>query len=909
MNNRFLFRFMKFDSIGGRVMSILGVSLLVTLLSFLAIVFVFVYRTEETAWRGRQAEAARNAAGTVSSFIERIKSSMSLMSIMEPDQMVEDAVEIKALLDADPALLEIIRTDSNGKVFAGVYKDQQILANLITIPQSQWFLVAKSGQSYLGKVQLSSTNEPYLIMSVPTSSNGVVAARVRMDVLWSVVRNIQFGKSGHIVVITRDGNVIAHTNPEYVIAGTNIYDRPEFPAILNSINNEWYGTYTSFSGERVAAVTAPVPGTDWIMITELPLTEAYATTRLAVVLLGGMAILILVAVTTTVANNVRMMIADPMAKLRDGAEKIGQGQLGYRIDAPRGDEIGHLAVAFNKMASDLERQQENLQKAIAYEYESKRARELELLLKASEATSSSLDFNTVMHTLASHLLELSGFETCFISEWDKKTRMVIGRIDHSRILWLGGKRDAYPLSDYPRSMQVLATGVPFVVQGDIESEERKWMNELGRTGVIILALYAKTKVIGLVEIATMNKSNLFTPEVVAECQDILSHAARQLREPFSENDPGVLFGIEESLLDAARGEVCSISEWDEAGGRVINTAVVSKVSWEEGEGVRYNPGLEVMWNDALFPDYNFLRDDSMFQGNAVMSVRQDEGEKFATPPDGMVSMEAESVIMFPLRRGQEIFGMVELYHFNKKMQVSSEQIALLRAIADKASYSIENARLLGQTRKRLEEQIALHNEKEVLLKEIHHRVKNNLQVISSLLNLQSRNVSDRKTLDVLRDSQNRVRSMALIHEKLYQSDNLAKVNFGEYVNSLATFLLMSYRTDRNSVNLKIDLENIYLPLETAIPCGLIVNELTTNTLKYAFPDDRKGTLWIETRQTPDDGFVMCIRDDGVGLPPNLDIDTAPTLGLQLVHGLVSQLNGTLEIERRGGVSYRISFQI
>ncbi len=883
------------NSLGGRVMYILGLSLLITLIIFSASVFYFVYRTEEDAWLGRQAEAARNAAGTVSSFIRRVQDAMVLVSVVEPDQLVKGPTELEALLTVNPALLEIIRTDSKGKVFASAFKDQQVLGNLITIPQSQWFLKAQNGQSYLGKVQLSATNEPYLIISVPTSRNGVVAARVRMDVLWDVVRDIQFGESGKTIVVTRDGNVIAHTNSEFVINGTTVSGRPEFLAILNAPNNEWSGTYTDFYNERVAAVTTPIPGTDWIMITELPLTEAFATTRLSILALGGAALLIMTLVSFAVSGSVRTLISNPMEQLRNGAERIGQGELKHRIDLVREDEVGQLAAAFNKMAADLEEQQEELQKTVAYEYESKRARELEILLKASEATSSSLNFSTVMQTLASQLLDLSGFEGCFISEWDKNTNMVVGRIDHSKTFWREDKRDVYPLSNYPRTKQVLLTGTPIILQGDFEAEEKQWMDELKRTAVIILPLNFGENTIGLVEIATTKKEKLFGPEVLDACMKILSGAAEWLQEPLPANDPGQLFKVEAALLEATDADVCSFSEWDKPNDRIINTAVFTNISWKKGQGIRFNPNLD-LWQEAIT------------QGKTVSLTRED-GADVRTVIDGTMPMDAESVIMFPLQKGDELLGMIELYDFNKISHVSPDQVTLLRTIADKASYSIENARLLSQTQKRLNEQTALHNEKEVLLKEIHHRVKNNLQIISSLLNLQSRKITDPQTLEVLRDSQNRVRSMALIHEKLYQSGNLAEIDFSEYAKSLTTSLLRSYQSNRAVIKLKFELDDaVLLPLESAISCGLIVNELVTNTLKYAFPNDKTGTLVLEARKDAANKFTLRVADDGVGYPPDLDIQNTNTLGLQLVRSLVGQLDGKLEMENNNGVEYRISFQ-
>jgi two-component sensor histidine kinase len=553
-----------------------------------------------------------------------------------------------------------------------------------------------------------------------------------------------------------------------------------------------------------------------------------------------------------------------MEQLSDGADRIGRGELDHRIDLVRKDEIGRLASAFNTMAADLEKQQEDLQKAIVYEYESRRSRELDILLKASEATTSSLDFDTVMHTLASQLLEISGFESCFISEWDKETNTVVGRLDDSRTFWEEGRRDTYSMSDYPRSHEVLLTGTPIILQGDFKAEEKKWMTELKRTSTIILALQTTEHVIGLVEISTTKKGHLFDPRVLTVCQEILANAAPALVEPLSANEPQKLFEIEEALLQATKAQICSFAEWDKEGNRAINLAVVSKVTWSSGQGTRFNPDMET-WRLALD------------QGKAINFVRSEGDATKTVVFDGTESMDVESLIIFPLQKGNERIGVIELYDFNHRIEVTPEQLALLRTIADKASYSIENARLLGQTQKRLEEQIALHNEKEVLLKEIHHRVKNNLQIISSLLSLQASQLTDAATLQALGDSQARVRSMALIHEKLYQSQSLAKIDFGEYVESLANDLFRSYRHNLTGVQLNVQADEITLGLDQAVSCGLILNELMTNALKYAFPNGQEGTIWVELHAVGP-SITLRVADDGTGIPSDFDIFNAKSLG-------------------------------
>jgi len=210
-------------------------------------------------------------------------------------------------------------------------------------------------------------------------------------------------------------------------------------------------------------------------------------------------------------------------------------------------------------------------------------------------------------------------------------------------------------------------------------------------------------------------------------------------------------------------------------------------------------------------------------------------------------------------------------------------------------------------RKRAEEQLkeAL-KEKEVLLKEIHHRVKNNLAVISSLLNMQSKYIKDKKTLEIFRESQNRVKTMALIHTKLYQSSDVARIDFGDYLRKLSADLLASYRLEPDAVGLKLDLENVYLDVGVAIPCGLIINELLSNALKHAFPQGRKGEVHIKLR-VEEEIITLEVSDNGVGFPESVDFRNTESLGLQLVTALVMQLSGEIELMGDGGTTFTISF--
>lgn len=200
-----------------------------------------------------------------------------------------------------------------------------------------------------------------------------------------------------------------------------------------------------------------------------------------------------------------------------------------------------------------------------------------------------------------------------------------------------------------------------------------------------------------------------------------------------------------------------------------------------------------------------------------------------------------------------------------------------------------------------EEIIASLEEKDVLLKEIHHRVKNNLQVISSLLQLQSGYIKDPQTLETFRESQNRIRSMAMIHEKLYQTESLARIDFEEYATSLSSMLIRSYATT-SGIKLKTDIEKVDLNLDIAVPIGLITNELLSNAMKYAFPGDRGGTVTVALKIKEPGHYQLAISDDGIGLPEGLQVEKAKSLGLRLVRILTGQIGGKLNFVSKVGLT-------
>ena len=198
-------------------------------------------------------------------------------------------------------------------------------------------------------------------------------------------------------------------------------------------------------------------------------------------------------------------------------------------------------------------------------------------------------------------------------------------------------------------------------------------------------------------------------------------------------------------------------------------------------------------------------------------------------------------------------------------------------------------------------------EKEVLLKEIHHRVNNNLQVIDSLINLQSIHFSDGKTSQMFQEIRTRIRSMASIHRMLYQSKDLFRIAFGEYIQNLARNLFYAYRVHSEEIRLKLDVDNrLFLDIEMATPCGLIINELVSNALKYAFPKGKTGEICIDFHLQGSQ-FRLTVGDNGVGLPEGLDLQNSETLGLQLVTMLTKQLDGSINLDKTNGTQFEIAF--
>ncbi|HDQ44698.1 MAG TPA: PAS domain S-box protein [bacterium] len=270
-----------------------------------------------------------------------------------------------------------------------------------------------------------------------------------------------------------------------------------------------------------------------------------------------------------------------------------------------------------------------------------------------------------------------------------------------------------------------------------------------------------------------------------------------------------------------------------------------------------------------------------------------------------------SLLSTCIKTGRSLSGEISYQtpdNLSKVLNYHGDPIHDAKGAVTGIQFMVEDITQKKRTEERIRKELA---EKEILIKEIHHRVKNNLQIISSLIGLQAHHVRDPKTLDMFRESQDRIRSLALIHEHLYGSPSLAEVDIPHYLNTLLSGLYHTYCPRPGRITYEIQADRISLGVDSAIPCGLIINELFSNALKHAFTDERKepGKI-IVTFSRSGKNFGIVVQDDGRGLPPDLDIRKTESLGLHLVYMLaVKQLRGSCNVTREGGTAFNISFKL
>jgi len=907
------------------LMSYLGAVWLVMMLFIGIGVVAFIQRTESEAWRGRQSEAARSAAATVAAFIQRANDMLALLGGLGRDELARDPETISRVLRYNPALQEVVYLDDLGVVAASAFQDRPLLADLFTIPQSRWFLTARSGRPFYGSLQISARDEPYLIIALPVP-DGVVAARLRMDVLWEVVADIRFGMSGRAYVVTRQGQIIAHTNPQVVLANTDISTLPELFAALQQPAQVWHGEFVDLEGIRVVGVTAAVPGTDWVVITELPQAEAYATSRTAFFLLGGGMLLFLALTMAASARFLERMIFVPMESLRAGSERIGQGDLSHRIAIIGQDEVSQVAAAFNAMAGNLD--QRNMELAAKTAALRQQNEFLSALYETTLALMNRLEVESVLEQIVARAAQLIGTPDGYIylavpGAEEIETRVGRGVFE---------RRIGYRLGvGQGLAGRVWQSGQPLVVEDYDAWAGRGASYPYHEVHAVMgVPLKAGAQVVGVLGLSYADPARRFGADQV----EVLDRFA-QLASIALDNA---------QLYTAAQQELAERKEAEEAL-RKLNEELEDRVKARTLELVNANQELQAEIAERRRVEAALRESEEKYRLHfenvtdvvysldpelRVYSVSPSVERHLGYKPQDLIGRPIQELNIVTTECLEAAF--VDLSHIFGGGRVDSATYEFIAKDGTRLIGEVSGAPLVrnGQVtaavcvarditeRVQAEERIkaSLH-EKEVLLQEIHHRVKNNLQVISSLLKLQSRQIEDPQTLEIFKDSQHRIRTMALIHEKLYRSGNLAQINFAEYIRELTTFLFHSYGIHARGVSLTIQADQVPLSIDNAVPCGLILNELISNALKHAFPPgqerlagparpaDEADEIQIELRQADDKTLTLVVADNGIGWPPDLDFCNTSSFGLQLVNNLVKQLEGSIELDSRRGTQFKI----
>jgi PAS domain S-box-containing protein len=363
-------------------LALLGGTWLGALVLIIAGIYAFTFRVEQDTWRVRQDEAARSTAVTVAKAMQRVEDILYTTGQFGLDEASVRPAAFQAMLNYNLALLELVVLDETGRPLESVHRTTAVLANLFTIPQSRWYHVARNGQRFVSSLQFTAADEPYLIMALPAPAGHVVAARFSMSVLQQGVANIRFGETGCAYIVDGEGRIIAHTDSQIVVAQTYLTERPEFVALSRAPERRWSGTYPNFQGIPVVGVTAPVPGTDWTVVTELTQAEAFADSRAALFWLGGGVLVFGAALQALLAAMMQRFIFAPLEQLRDGVEHFGEAGLEQRLPAEQRNEIGDLAQSFNRMAERLQRREAQITaqaEALRQEVNKRQAAEAEAL--------------------------------------------------------------------------------------------------------------------------------------------------------------------------------------------------------------------------------------------------------------------------------------------------------------------------------------------------------------------------------------------------------------------------------------------------------------------------------------------------------------------------------------------------
>ena len=433
--------------------------------------------------------------------------------------------------------------------------------------------------------------------------------------------------------------------------------------------------------------------------------------------------------------------------------------------------------------------------------------------------------------------------------------------------------------------KALAAKQPYRINYRISTAEKKikWVWEQGR------GVYGHNDELIATEgfVTDITEKKLFEEEIIKKNNELsaiytFGRALSRLAEP-----EALINDIGSMLIKLFNGENIFIALYNETDKVISYPFYVMDNERKEIESRVFGSNLSEF---IIKSKKGMILNDNLAQSLKILGINYDEDN-------------AKALLAAPMIAGEKVIGVIVIQNYKFENSYTHSQLELLTTIASQAAIALENAYLYAEVTKSL-------HEKELLLQEVHHRVKNNLQVMSSLIKLQSRYLQDDKMLEILKETGGRIQSMAIVHTKIYNSKDYEYIQFGEYVKNLVENFQSAYGYKLRNVRFNINIGELKLNIDTAIPCGLIINELISNSVKYAFPGDGTGIIDISVERVNGNIFKLTVKDNGAGSQLGKEIKNSDTLGIQLITLLTRQLNGTIEInsEPGKGTEIEITFE-
>ncbi|NMC80914.1 MAG: HAMP domain-containing protein, partial [Chloroflexi bacterium] len=332
----------------------------VLLLTCGGVIAWLIYRMEVNSWQSRQGEVADNIAKTAATLLKDSESLVVFVGDMGSDRILKNPDIFTSMLRFNPGLDEVALLDSKGAILTSVAKDEAVLTSVPSAVRVGWYNAAVSGQRYVGDLQRSAQNAPYLVVAVPARGGNVVVARLQAAMLEKLINDVRFGNGGRAYILNRDGVLVAHTDSQVALKRQALAGRPEVEAVKAQPSQVLHKEYTNFQGVRVVGSAELIPEQDWMVFAELPVDNAYVVSKTAIFVVVAGLVVFGIAVSLGVNALLKKMVIRPVQFIQQGASEIGKGNFSYRIPVDRCDEIGQLAEAVNHMAGELQARETQL---------------------------------------------------------------------------------------------------------------------------------------------------------------------------------------------------------------------------------------------------------------------------------------------------------------------------------------------------------------------------------------------------------------------------------------------------------------------------------------------------------------------------------------------------------------------